>query len=672
MVDLGKLDIMVKRPECDLCSLFVLGCKQVWRDADWDDEATRASTTLFLGALDPSRQRPNGYKLQISAIVGGRNWQWIEFEITFRDHGSAVKPVDRSYEVCPTIDIDFVRKSLQECVETHAECGNKGPTMSPNRLCLIDLNNMSIGPAPESCEYAALSYVWGRITEKWLTLTKEGVTPLSKKGSLRGAHLPQTVMDARQLCMDLKERYLWVDALCIVQNDPESQKQQIDIMDSIYASAKFTIVAAAGNHANSGLPGISTWLRRMQKQAINILDVEISNTIPRLQDTAEVSVWNSRGWTFQERMFSMRCIFLTEAQAYFGCNAGVAYERPNRLLPEPVEIERMKGYVRSGTSLAWYEYVRDITKYTLRSLTSQADILRAFQGVMNDISRRHKLNFHFGLPDKHFIDALLWQQAAGATRRIASGVTLPSWSWTSTNGAIKYSFMEERLTPNTITPIPGFWKDGEEPEMFQIDWFLTASGPSFIHLRADPAAEYIAYPRSAILNGKEPPEALLELALRQPGRLLFSTQLTTMFLQNSVPYKTIDNMWTDYTQDVDQSNISIVSILFSRDATEPAGFIELDKIWASENLNKEPSQASWSFIALSLSTSKVDDIMNRWFTQRRRSDIPMVLSRNVCQLVVNVMLVQWNSDVATRSAVGKIYLDYWEAAKPETRWMVLE
>ncbi len=169
-----------------------------------------------------------------------------------------------------------------------------------------------------------------------------------------------------------------------------------------------------------------------------------------------------------------------------------------------------------------------------------------------------------------------------------------------------------------------------------------------------------------------PSAHLLQLALQREGRLLFSTQLTTMFLKNSVPFDYNDNLWTDYTQDIDQSHIAIVSILSNPDVTKPAGFMELDKIWAAQNLSSESSQRPWHFIAISLAAMKEDDIMNRWFTQRRKDDTPLVLSRNVSQLVVNVMMVRWDGEVATRLGVGKIYLDYWEAAGPETKWVVLE
>ncbi|KAG4432129.1 hypothetical protein IFR05_012384 [Cadophora sp. M221] len=599
MIDLGKLDVIIRRPECDLCSL-----------------------------------------LQISEFHTGKPFQWVEFDVVFKGHGVEIKMVGKTFEICPRVDLDFLRNSLEICERDHTTC-NEGQLPTPKDMCIIDLESMSIAPAPKNCRYCALSYVWGKVTETWLTLTRKNMGSLSLKNALAGKPLPQTVRDAMKLCVELGERYLWVDSLCIVQDDPVFQKQQIDIMDTIYAAATFTIVAAAGNHANAGLPGISTWSRSIQRQTITLQDIEVSNTIPVMKDTVEISVWNSRGWTYQEHMFSRRCIFLTDAQGYFGCNQGVQYERPDRIAAEDWTVGLYKHSRRLKTFLDIYK--ANVTDYTLRSLTSQADILRAFQGVMNDMSKRYSQTFHFGLPRDNFIDALLWQPAHHTVKRAGPAFTFPSWSWASMNGAIKYSFVEERITPASTIPIPAFWGDGEEPEIFQL--------LSNLHKECQ-----------ALLDGLEP---------QGLGRLTFPTQSVNMFLRNSVPFDYNDNLWTDYTQDIDQTHISIASILSSPDASEPAGFIELDKIWATENLTAQEPLPSWSFIAISAAVMKADDTMNRFFTHRRNTDCPLVLSRNVREIVVNVMLVLWDGEVASRLGVGKIYLDFWEDAKPETKVVTL-
>ncbi|KUJ06678.1 HET-domain-containing protein, partial [Mollisia scopiformis] len=265
------------------------------------------------------RQQAKGYALQFTARVPS-NWQWLELEAVFKGHDSYLEPSSSRFEICPTTDVEFLKTSVKICESNHERCVAVAGSITPEKMLIIDLEDMCVKPAPGGCRYVALSYVWGKITENWLALTRDNFVSMGRKNALIGASLPHTIKDAMQLCLDLGEQYLWIDSLCILQDDPVSQKQQIDIMDLIYASATLTIVAAAGDHANSGLPGIRRWSRTAKRQTITIQDIEISNILPRMADTAEKSVWNTRGWTYQERMFSRRCIFLTDGQAFYACS----------------------------------------------------------------------------------------------------------------------------------------------------------------------------------------------------------------------------------------------------------------------------------------------------------------------------------------------------------------
>lgn len=68
--------------------------------------------------------------------------------------------------------------------------------------------------------------------------------------------LPKTIADSLRLVSKLKERYLWVDALCIVQDDDLELVEQTAQMDLVYAKALFTVVVAVGTNADGGLPGL--------------------------------------------------------------------------------------------------------------------------------------------------------------------------------------------------------------------------------------------------------------------------------------------------------------------------------------------------------------------------------------------------------------------------------
>lgn len=94
---------------------------------------------------------------------------------------------------------------------------------------------------PWSEKYVALSYVWGPPCGDW----------------------PQTILDAIEVTKRMGERYLWVDRICIDQTNLKQKMESISRMDAIYQGAEFTIVCASGD-ARSGLPGVSTTMRRSQ------------------------------------------------------------------------------------------------------------------------------------------------------------------------------------------------------------------------------------------------------------------------------------------------------------------------------------------------------------------------------------------------------------------------
>lgn len=87
--------------------------------------------------------------------------------------------------------------------------------------------------APPNCRYMALSYVWGDPKEmgsrRWLMKTAH-VNESQLHNGLDLDLLPKTITDAMALVSKIGERYLWVDALCIVQDDFKELAEQTSQM----------------------------------------------------------------------------------------------------------------------------------------------------------------------------------------------------------------------------------------------------------------------------------------------------------------------------------------------------------------------------------------------------------------------------------------------------------
>lgn len=94
---------------------------------------------------------------------------------------------------------------------------------------------------------------------------------------------------------NLNYRYLWVDELCINQNDPEHRSSQIKRMDQIYKEADLTIVGACGNGKHYGLSGVSS-TRRTKHPALKLDHGIIFSMGPDPLNLVKKSTWFSRAW----------------------------------------------------------------------------------------------------------------------------------------------------------------------------------------------------------------------------------------------------------------------------------------------------------------------------------------------------------------------------------------
>ncbi|KAJ4307659.1 hypothetical protein N0V84_012576 [Fusarium piperis] len=154
----------------------------------------------------------------------------------------------------PTFDSQLASRWLQKC-RAHHDGSCRPPTNVNTEIILIDCINCEIKTLDMSYPYIALSYVWGDVVP----------TPL-----INGVRVPPTtsavILDAIEVTKALGFRYLWADQYCINQTDPVVKMRQINQMDQVYGQAELTIVAACGDSAAYGLPGVSHRRAREQFQ----------------------------------------------------------------------------------------------------------------------------------------------------------------------------------------------------------------------------------------------------------------------------------------------------------------------------------------------------------------------------------------------------------------------
>lgn len=90
-------------------------------------------------------------------------------------------------------------------------------------------------------------------------------------------------------------RYVWVDLLCLVQDDPEDLRRGTAVMDNVFERSWLTVIAACGNHANCGLPAVTG--TRAPQHAMRIIDKTRLGLYTPLDWALVATVYQTRGWT---------------------------------------------------------------------------------------------------------------------------------------------------------------------------------------------------------------------------------------------------------------------------------------------------------------------------------------------------------------------------------------
>lgn len=142
------------------------------------------------------------------------------------------------------VDIRLARRWLEVCMASGGEVCNTVEVARPEELLVIDVLGMCVCELPQGEEYLALSYCWP--ATPGLTLKRGNRRQLAEKGALRSRfeELPGTIRDAVLCTQEMAMRYLWIDALCIVQDDPAHKDKQLRQMDRVYSCAVLTIASA--------------------------------------------------------------------------------------------------------------------------------------------------------------------------------------------------------------------------------------------------------------------------------------------------------------------------------------------------------------------------------------------------------------------------------------------
>ncbi|GAB7355542.1 hypothetical protein MBLNU459_g6020t1 [Dothideomycetes sp. NU459] len=361
-----------------------------------------------------------------------------------------------------------IREWLDRCNTTHnLWCARKRNTPLPRRV--IDLGPPSESSAPVLLEthgtfdrYVALSYCWGALPQvKTLRHLLKGFAE-----SIDESQLSRTIRDAFCVTRRLELRYIWIDALCIVQDDPADFNVEALKMSQYYGNAYLTIAAgfAAGCHdgflrrQQSSSDEVELRYSRPEDQGAKI--VEHGTVFACLGDTVdrgERDALEFRGWTLQESVLSSRMLNFGSKQMSFTC-LEARFDEDGSIRPSfggPTDRDRIPmsldvmGYDRNeprrkkNAFYRWYAYLQ---QYTLRTLGQRTDKLTAIAGIAQRVNELSQSRYLFGIWEDDIARGLAWRSTElGNLRlhrspltRVENGV--PSWSWAAYEGPVFHGY----------------------------------------------------------------------------------------------------------------------------------------------------------------------------------------------------------------------------------------
>ena len=354
----------------------------------------------------------------------------------------ALRRTGHAAEVVP-----MVRQWLERC-SRHESCRARigGVRSYPDGFRLFDITTLRVVDSKGQEPYIALSYVWAQVDR--VKVIKQG-----KPYALDT--LPKVLQDVVSVIrgLNLGITHIWMDQLCVDQEDLEQRRKSIRAMGTIYGAAFATIILAVPPQEASllirpqegsllapsqckpeqGLPGLSV-PRKPWQRVETVGKLKLATTPPNLEMAISTSLWNTRGWTLEEGILSSRCILFGPEQVYYECAEMARCESIQELSLAPPERDHLIPYqsrlqnpfLRPYTFNALYwRLVRD---YTGRDMTHVKDALNAFSAFTAEFARSgHR--FLWGLPATGLVRHLLWEHDPSDFRDIDRRGGFPSWSW---------------------------------------------------------------------------------------------------------------------------------------------------------------------------------------------------------------------------------------------------
>ncbi|RYP14630.1 hypothetical protein DL765_006245 [Monosporascus sp. GIB2] len=387
--------------------------------------------------------------------------------------------------------VQKLKEWVQECSSDHVHATMEPSAPLPTRVLRIseDASMVSLETSEGvHGEYAALSHCWG--SSQPITLTSDNHQELHR--GVKTSDLPQTFRDAVWMTHALGIRWLWIDSLCIRQDDLEDWRRESAKMHTVYRNSIVSLAATRAADSSEGFLGPREQprfalvpYRTTSESGEGLITSEVQayasplrhEAFPTTETEFDKEPLSARGWALQERFLSVRMLHFTRTQIYLECEREIFSEDNRRDMYNAVKAGEPAMYSHFLDSYLFkHRWQRLCSLYSNRSLTVPSDKLPAMAGMAAHFawsSEQEKVGHEMEMSPmkprcylagiwlrEDSVDQLCWSldDGLGAGARPPE-YRAPTWSWAALDGPIRW---EE--VPIELATVKGAHVEPQSPE----------------------------------------------------------------------------------------------------------------------------------------------------------------------------------------------------------------
>ena len=363
---------------------------------------------------------------------------------------------------------------LCETEHLHAKCMKRSATTLPRRVVALNRSDLSsiriYETLGETDKYIALSHCWG--ASPTMTTTSQDIERM--RDGFPSKDLPATFRDAIRCACMLDVQYVWIDALCIIQDDQADWEAESATMCDVYSNAYLVVVAASAEGDHAGFlkerSRIFHGIPLESKEGSRVYDIWMQHSMPHAPISMERrhllamidGRTENRAWCLQETALARRTVYFHQSEILWECSTCTDCEcgraaaqiqnidatsnfclGPTLTFSHSKRVGRSyaKPFVDFKTSKATYdEWMYSlIPTYTRRQLSRNTDRLPALSGIAALVAKQCSDEYLAGIWRGDLQMGLLWSIDRDSEPKISPHPILaPSFSWASVDQVISY------------------------------------------------------------------------------------------------------------------------------------------------------------------------------------------------------------------------------------------